>query len=90
MFIMVSSVSSVKHAICHSLVNDHCDVQLTHIRLASFLWNIGNGADPDQTPQNAASDQGLHCLLLEFSIKILCKNEKYHPTFLTTETDCSN
>ena len=22
-----------------------------------------NSADPDQTPQNAASDQGLHCLL---------------------------
>ena len=21
-----------------------------------------NSADPDQTPQNAASDQGLHCL----------------------------
>ena len=23
-----------------------------------------NSLDPDQTPQNAASDQGLHCLLL--------------------------
>ena len=25
--------------------------------------DIGNGADPDQTPQNVASDQGLHSLL---------------------------
>ena len=24
---------------------------------------LANSADPDQTPQNAASDQGLHCLL---------------------------
>ena len=24
---------------------------------------MANSADPDQTPQNAASDQGLHCLL---------------------------
>ena len=27
-----------------------------------------NSADPDQTPHNVASDQGLHCLLTEFSI----------------------
>ena len=25
--------------------------------------DMGNGADPDQTPQNVASDQGLHSLL---------------------------
>ena len=24
---------------------------------------LANNADPDQTPQNAASDHGLHCLL---------------------------
>ena len=29
-----------------------------------------NIADPDQMPQKAASDQGLHCLLTECSIKI--------------------
>ena len=23
---------------------------------------LSNSVDPDQTPQNAASDQGLHCL----------------------------
>ena len=26
------------------------------------VW--ANSVDPDQTPQNAASDQGLHCLTL--------------------------
>ena len=29
-----------------------------------------NSADPDQTPQNVASDQGHHYLLTESSIKI--------------------
>ena len=29
-----------------------------------------NGADPDQMPHNMASDQGRHCLLTGFSIKI--------------------
>ena len=37
-----------------------------------------NSADPDQTPQNAAFDQGLHCLLAENSIKI-------YPPSLKTE-----
>ena len=34
-------------------------------------WTLTNSVDPDQTPQNAVSDQGLHCLhlILEFSIK---------------------
>ena len=31
--------------------------------LASHKVDIGNGADPDQTPQNVASDQGPHSLL---------------------------
>ena len=30
--------------------------------LASHKIDIGNGADPYQTPQNVASDQGLHSL----------------------------
>ena len=42
---------------------------LTHISLASFLWDIGNSADPDQTPQNALLDKGLSCLLTEFSLE---------------------
>ena len=31
-----------------------------------FFWAETNGADPDQ---NETSDQGLHCLLTECSIK---------------------
>ena len=43
---------------------------LTHISLASFLRDIGNSTDSDQTPHSAASDQGLRCLRTECSIKI--------------------
>ena len=32
-----------------------------------------NSAEPDQTPQNAASDQGLHCLLTNWSFLIRIK-----------------
>ena len=32
--------------------------------------SLANSADPDQMPPNVASDQGLHCLLTRFSIKI--------------------
>ena len=35
---------------------------LIHIRLSSHKKTSANSADPDQTPQNAASDQGLQCL----------------------------
>ena len=43
-------------------------LNLTHLSLASFLWDIlANSAKPDQTPQNAASDQVLHCLPTEVS-----------------------
>ena len=39
-------------------------IVLTHLSLASFFyWTKVNSGDPDQTPQNAASDQGLNCLL---------------------------
>ena len=38
---------------------------LTQISLASLFGTYANSADPDQTPQDAASDQGLHCLLTE-------------------------
>ena len=30
---------------------------------------LRNSVDPDQTPQNAASDQGLHCLLKVQEVK---------------------
>ena len=28
-----------------------------------FFGTLANSVDPDQMPQNAAADQGLHCLL---------------------------
>ena len=32
------------------------------MRLETVGW-VANSVDPDQTPQNAASDVGLHCFL---------------------------
>ena len=40
------------------------DDTLTRLSLASHKGSLANSVDPDQTPQNAASDQGLHCLQL--------------------------
>ena len=38
--------------------------RITHLGLASFLWDIGKQyKNPDKTPHNAASDLGLHYLL---------------------------
>ena len=43
---------------------------ITHFSIAYFLRDICDHCDPDQTPRNAESDQDLHCLLTENSIKI--------------------
>ena len=43
------------------------DVVSTHIRIASFLWDIDKQCTADQ---NVASDQGSHCLLLLFFYKL--------------------
>ena len=40
---------------------------LTHLSLGSFYRTLAISAEPDQTPQNAASDQVLHCLLIELN-----------------------
>ena len=53
--------------------------ELTHMSLAYILEISLNSAAPDQTPQNAASDQVLHCLLTECSIKIWIKLYKKIP-----------
>ena len=42
---------------------------LTHISRASFLWDMVNSAKPDQMPQNALSDQVLHCFLTDILFK---------------------
>ena len=38
---------------------------LTHISLVSFYMTLAISAEPDQTPQNAATDQVPHYLLIE-------------------------
>ena len=38
---------------------------LSHLSLASFLVTAANSVEPDQTPQNVAFDQVLHCFLTE-------------------------
>ena len=39
--------------------------------IASFYVISANSAEPDQMPQDAVSDQGLHCLLTDYTFKIL-------------------
>ena len=45
-----------------------CANKLTHISLAPFCGTQANSTDLDQTLQNVASDQGIHCLLAEYNI----------------------
>ena len=49
--------ANYKHIFGPALTN------LTHLCLAShsIKRTMANSVDPDQTPQNAASDQGIHC-----------------------------
>ena len=42
----------------------------------SLDWDIGKQCIPDQTPQNAASDQGLHCFLKLQDVKDKMKQFK--------------
>ena len=48
------------------------------------MWNIEKqySLRSDETAQNVASDQGPHCLLTEWYVKILNINEKYQTTTL--------
>ena len=63
---------------------------LTHISLASLLGVKANSVDPDQTPDNAVFDQGLHCLLAGISFRNRLKMKKVHQTALKLEMDSSN
>ena len=51
---------------------------------------FANSADPDETPQHAASDQGPRCLLLGLSIKNKINSDKVHQTPLKLEMDSSS
>ena len=60
---------------------------MTHISLSKlpFYGTYANSEDPDQTPQNAASDQGLQYLLTDRVFHYydnLDKNEKYTQKFV--------
>ena len=52
-------------------------------RSVHFYETYTNNLDPDQTPQNAASDQGVHSLFIQcfiqiFKIIIIKNNGNYH------------
>ena len=63
----------------HSMDVDEDSDQTPDLFVAFYLGGgaQSNSADPDQPPRNAATDQGLHCLLPEYSMNFLIK--KYHP-----------
>ena len=63
---------------------------LTYISRASFCGTKANRADPDQTPQSAASDQALFSLHTEISFKFFNKNDKCHTKTLNVKMDSSN
>ena len=47
-------------------------IHLTYLNLA-FYGTLVDSAEPDQTPQYAASDQVQHCLLTECTFKTYMK-----------------
>ena len=48
---------------------------LTHLCLASSKKALANSVDPDETPHDAASHQGLRCLLKGISMRNIIKIE---------------
>ena len=68
---MATQTFPVKKSLpCQLQDNVIIQYRLTHISLASLFWGSRQSVDPDQTPQNAASDQGLHCIQeFQFEIK---------------------
>ena len=54
-------VTVIDSCTCLVAVMSQCSVK--RIICKSMTGILTNSEDPDQTPQNAASDQGLHCLL---------------------------
>ena len=68
----VSSIQAFAVRICSQASLCRRRFILFLVTIVPYYWSIegwrplkgylANSADPDQTPQNAASDQGLHCL----------------------------
>ena len=46
-----------------SLVAVISECRVKRVICKTWTGTLANSADPDQMPQNVASDQGLHCLL---------------------------
>ena len=40
-----------------------CTILVTDVKVPTWTGRLANNADPNQMPQNVASDLGLHCLL---------------------------
>ena len=58
-------------------------MRLTHLSILFISGTQANIADPDQTPHNVASDQSLHCLLINmFYYFFNIKNEEHQPATL--------
>ena len=58
---------TVKHLI--SRTGDYITLHLPTAIWKPVKGSEANNADPDQTPHDVASDQGLQCLLTGFSVK---------------------
>ena len=45
------------------LVSVKSECHVKRVICKTWIGTLADSVDPDQTPQNAASDHGLHCLL---------------------------
>ena len=60
----LNSVSLLsKPRYCHFDVRVLCTEGISKTWTGLNAGTLANSVDPDQTPQNAASDQGMYCLL---------------------------
>ena len=50
-------------------MTSECGVKRLFVKPGLGAGTLANSADTDQTPQNTASDQGLHCLLILQEVK---------------------
>ena len=55
------------------ILNTEMKYRKTLIKYHAYLKKCISFLNIDKQPQNAASDQGLHCLLTESSMRILLK-----------------
>ena len=51
------------------------NIALTHLCLASRKNALTNSVDPDKTPHDAASHQGLRCLLKGYFVRNILNKE---------------